>query len=922
MKSRLKTWWRALAKRGVYESDMDAEMRFHIEAYADELVRTSAGADGYARLTRTEALRVARLTFGTVDRTKEECREAQGVSMFENLMQDLRFAFRTMRRSPGFTAIAIVSLALGIGANTAIFTLINDLMLKSLPVNNPQGLVAIGKQVDGGATDGMSGSIDMFPYEFYQKLEANDEAFAGLTAYQSGGTIRVTTRRTGVSGIGAAQLALVTGNYFDVLQVPATAGRLLEPSDDNGLSSRPVVVVSDRYWRTQLGADPKAIGQTITVNSTPLTIVGVAGHDFYGERVETSPTDFWTPLGMQPAVTIRETMNGPGGLYWLQMMARLKPGVSHAQAQQWITMQLRNYILAREGDATPERKKEISQVTVELLPGAEGVSQLRSRYEQPLTILMAVVAVVLLIACANLANFLLAKTLAREHEISTRLALGAGRWRIVRQMLTESLVLSLSGGVLGLIFAYWGTSALIAFVAKGETFTPIQALPDWRVLAFSLGVSLLTGILFGIGPALRVSRMAMQNGLNSSVRSAAGGSSRGSRMVPQILIAAQVALSLVLLVGAGLFLRTLRNLENRDFGFERSHLLVVNLEPKLAGYKADQLDGFTRRVQDRINALPGVEASALSGAPPMSMGSWMAPVFLKGRPQDPNDEHVTTYMRVTPGYFETLRTGLVQGRYIEQRDAANAPGAVVVNEQVVKDLFPKTNPIGQSLILGDPSQTGGSWEIVGVVKDTLYGGPREEPRGIIYLPSAQLSAENRYNSWMEVRTAGDPASAAASVRAALTELDPNLPVPSIHTIQEHVNAFTSRETLISQLSIFFALLALLLVCIGLYGVMTYSVVRRTNEIGVRMALGAQQGGVLWLILRESIVVLLVGIAVGVPATLGAMRLIESALFGLKPSDPLTLAGAAAVVAAVTLLASYLPARRATQVDPMVALRYE
>jgi predicted permease len=918
MNSRLKTWWRALAKRGLYESDMDTEMRFHIEAYADELLRNDASH----KLTRTEALRVARLTFGTVDRTKEECREAQGVSMLENLMQDLRFAFRTMRRSPGFTAIAIVSLALGIGANTAIFTLINDLMLKSLPVHDPRGLVAIGKQTDGGAVDGISGSIDMFPYEFYQKVQQNDEAFAGLTVYQSGGAMRATVRRSGVSGgPGSAQMMFVSGSYFDVLGVPVTAGRLLEPADDNGPSSRPVVVVSDRYWRTSLGADPAVIGQTITVNSTPLTIVGVAGRDFYGERVETSPTDFWIPLGMHPAVTMRETMNGPGGLYWLQMMARLKPGVTHAQAQQWLTLQLQNYMIAREGDATPERKQEIRKSYVELLPGAEGVSQLRSRYEQPLTILMAVVAVVLLIACANLANFLLAKTLAREHEISTRLALGAGRWRIVRQMLTESLFLSLCGGVLGLIFAYWGTSALIAFVAKGEKFTPIQALPDWRVLAFSLGVSLLTGVLFGIGPALRVSRMAMQSGLNSSVRSAAGGSSRGSRMVPQILIAAQVALSLVLLVGAGLFLRTLHNLEDRDFGFERSHLLLVNLEPKLAGYKPDQLDGFTQRVRDRINALPGVEGSALSGAAPMSMGSWMAPVYVKGRPEDPNDQNVTTYMRMTPGYFQTLRISLMQGRYIDERDAASAPGAVVVNEQVVKELFPKTNPIGQSLTLGDPSPTG-TWEIVGVVKNTLYGGPREEPRAMIYLPSAQLNGENRYNSWMEVRTSGDPQSAASSVRAALTQLDPNLPVPSIRTIQEHVNTFTSRETLISQLSIFFALLALLLVCIGLYGVMTYSVVRRTNEIGVRMALGAQQGGVLWMILRESIVVLAAGIAVGVPATLAAMRLIESALFGLKPSDPVTLLCAAAVVAAVTLVASYLPARRATQVDPMVALRYE
>jgi predicted permease len=914
-KSKLQTWLKALKYRGSYEGDMDAELRFHVEAYADALQRDDAS------LTRSEALRRARLDFGAVDRMKEECREAQGVSMIENLLQDLRFAFRTMRRSPGFTAIAILSLALGIGANTAIFTLINNLILKSLPVKNPQGLVSIGKQTDGGVVDGVSGSIDLFPYELYQRMQQSGEAFSGIAAYGSGGALRTTVRRSGEGGIGSAQTMLVSGNYFDVLGVPATAGRLLDPADDNGASSRPVVVVSDRYWRSSLNADPNAIGQTITVNSTPLTIVGVAGRDFYGEHREAVPTDFWVPLGMQPQIMMTESLNAPGGYYWLQIMGRLKPGVSRAQAQQWMTMQLRDYMRAREGDATAERKQEIEKSYVELLPGAEGVSQLRSRYEQPLRILMAVVAVVLLIACANLANFLLAKTLAREHEIGTRLALGAGRWRIVRQMLTESLSLSLCGGALGLVFAYWGTSGLIAFVAKGEKFTTIQAMPDWHVLAFSLGVSLLTGVLFGIGPALSVSRMAMQTGLNSSVRSAVGSSSRGSRMVPQILIAAQVALSLVLLVGAGLFLRTLRNLENRDFGFERSHLLVVNIEPKLAGYKPEQLDGFHRTLLDRMNALPGVEASSLSNVPPMAMGSWSTTVSVKGRPVNPDEDTQSTFLRVTPNYFETLHIGLEQGRVIEARDGASAPHIVVINDKLAHDLFPNGGAVGQTLVLNMPGLDG-DWEIAGVVKDVLYSGPRDNARRLVYLSLAQMTGENSYVSWMQIRTSGNPERAAASVHAALNQLDPNMPVPSIHTIQEHVDQFTSRETLISQLSIFFALLALLLVCIGLYGVMTYSVVRRTNEIGVRMALGAQQGGVLWLILRESIVVLAVGIAIGVPATLVTMRLIESTLFGLKPSDPLTLAGAVATVAAVTLVASYLPAQRATKVDPMVALRYE
>jgi predicted permease len=915
--SRLRTWARALTGRAAYENEMDAEMRFHIDAYADDLMRTSANRE----MSREEALRRARLKFGTVDRSKEECRDAQGVSMLENLMQDLRFAFRTMRRSPGFTAIAVLSLGLGIGANTAIFTLINDLMLKSLPVRDPQQLVSFGQQNNAGVVDGITGSMDIFTYEFYKQIQQHDEAFTDVTAYCSFPT-SITVRRSSANGVTTAQSHLVSGNFFSVLGATTALGRPLDPADDNGTESRPVAVISDHYWRQYFSSDPAVIGTSIIVNSTPITIVGVAAPKFYGVQIDENPPDMWLPLGLQPQVMLNESLLGPHGLYWLQAMARSKPGVSRAQAQTWLTTQLRQYMTAREGTGlTPETKRDIDKSYVELFPGAEGVSRLRSQYQTPLMILMCIVAVVLLIACANLANFLLAKTASREHEIATRLALGAGRWRVVRQMLTEALLLSFSGCLLGLVLAYWGTRALIAFVATGAKFTPFEATPDVRVLAFSFSVSLLTGILFGIGPALRVSRMAMDTGMRSSARTVAGDGSRLSRAIPKILVAAQVAMSLVLLVGAGLFLRTLRNLENQNFGFNRSNLLLVNIDPKLAGYKPDQLSSFYRQTLDRIGALPGVQSAALSGVPPMSRGSWMGPIMVKGQVTKPDDDTLTTLNSVSPNYFKTIETPLLQGRTVEPRDTMETQHVVVVNETLASHLFPKGGAVGQSVTFGQDSLKG-DWEIIGVVKDTRYGGPRETPRRIVYLPLAQLTEDNAYASWIQVRTDGDPARAASSVRAALAEIDSNLPVTAVRTIQEHVELFTNRESLISQISIFFALLALLLVCIGLYGVMTYAVVRRTNEIGIRMALGAQQDGVLWMILRESLAVLAIGVAIGIPATLATMRLIQAGLFGLSSSDPLTLVVAVAMVAAVTLFAAYLPARRATKVDPMVALRYE
>jgi predicted permease len=917
--SRIGSWFRNILRRERVESEMDAELRFHIEQRADDWMRDDAARAG--TMTREEALRRARLEFGAVDKAKEECREARGASWLENLAQDLRFGLRTMRRSPGFTAVAILSLGLGIGANTAIFTLINDIVLKSLPVKSPEKLVAFGKEFGGGVQDGISGSMDMFTYDFYKQIQAHHEAFEDVTGYasfQPNVSVRLSTNAPVTLAVGH----LVSGNFFSVLGAETILGRPLEPSDDNGASSRPVTVISYRYWHEAFGAAPDVIGKAITVNGTSLTIVGVTRPKFYGIELDENPSDMWIPIGLQPVVMLQPTFVGPGGPYWMHLMGRSKPGVSMAQAQTWVSLKLREYMLDREGATiSPERRKLIESSYVSLRSGASGISNLRQFYGEPLRILMGIVVLVLLIACGNLANFLLAKTASREQEISTRLALGASRWRVVRQVLTESLLLSMCGGALGVALAYWGTSTMIYFVATDVKHMPFGASPDGRVLAFSLAVSLATGLLFGIGPAMSVARMGLAKGMKYSSRNVAGAGSKFGQRLPNILVAGQVAMSLVLLVGAGLFLRTLRNLETQNYGFNRTNLLLVNMDPEIAGYKEEQLDGFYQRVEERIGSLPRVQAVALSGVPPISHGNWKCPLFVSGREMKPDDDVLTTLTAVTGDYFKATQIPLVSGRTIEEQDAAETPKVVAINETLARHFFPDGNAIGKTVTFGDDAAKG-EWRVVGIVKDAKYSEPRETPQRMIYLPVLQLSGPNRFTSWMEVRVEGDPALVASGVRAALAEIDPSLPVIAVRTIHDHLNIFTSEESVVSELSIFFALLALLLVCIGLYGVMTYSVVRRTNEIGIRMALGAQADGVLWMVLRDSVMVLAIGVAVGVPVTLAASRLVQSRLFGLSANDPLTLIAAVAGVSAVTLVCAYLPARRATKVDPMVALRYE
>ena len=908
---------RVLLGRQGAEREMSEELEAYLDAAAKEKIR--------AGMSREDALRAARVEMGSVEAVKEAIRSAGWEASVESVWQDVRYGLRQLRRRPAFTAVIVLSLALGIGANTSTFTLIHDLLLKSLPVHDPQQLVSFGAANGGGVIAGLSpGAWDLFSYNFYKQIETQDAVFNGVCAFGSF-PVSVRVRKAGPAA-GLPELAisgLVSTNYFRVLGVDSVLGRTIGPSDAGASGRKPVAVISYRYWQRKFGGDPGVVGSSIIVNGTPFTVIGVAPAAFFGERVDADPPDLWVPLTMQPQATLRPSLLGPYGMYWLHLIGRRKAGASWKQTQEWVNLKFRQYLAEQQGThLTADDRQTIKQMYVDLIPGGRGVSHLRVEYAQPLEILMGVVVLVLLIACANLANLLLARTAAREKEVSTRLALGAGRYRIIRQMLTEALLLAFLGGALGLLVAYWATRALASLVVAGARYVPLQSGPDAEVLAFTVAVALLAGLLFGMAPALRVSRIGLAPGLGPGSRKVSGDTTNSGRFsLPKLLVASQVALSLLLLVGAALFVRTLRNLKDQDFGFNRQSVLMATIDARIAGYVPNQMVSLDRRILDTVNGLPGVRSVTISTVPPMSRTGWTDDISVEGHVRRPHEDMGSSLNAVGPGYFETVGIPIVLGRSIGRQDSASAPKVAVINQTAAGYFFPHQNPIGRHISFSDPSGTA-RFEVVGVARDAKYNDPRETTRRMVYPALLQLSGEDLYGDCLQIRTAGDPAKATQEVRRALAGIDSNLPVLNVITLSQQVYGYMDHEAVISELSSLFALLALALACIGLYGVMSYNVVRRTNEIGIRMALGARSGGVLWLVLKECVLLLGIGIAVGLPVTFAATTLVRSQLFGLKPSDPLTVIGATLSIALVTLLAGYFPARRAAKVDPIVALRHE
>ena len=941
----------SLFHRRLVEQELDEELKGFVEASAAH--KRSNG------MTEEEARRAANVELGSSNSVKHQIWSSRWESMVEGILQDIRVSVRTLLKSPGFTIIALFSLALGIGGNTAIFTLINQVLLRNLPVRDPQQLLTFGDSVFGGIAGGidLGGFGGYFPWDFTRQMEANPGPFRGIAAYGSFSN-QVSIRTHEGSGISnqtspavLAPANLVSGNYFTVIGAQPLLGRTIMPSDDATPGSGAVAVLSYHFWQKSLSSDPHIVGNTISINGTPFEVIGVMKQGFHGIKQEVEPAELWTPISMQTVVLQQPTMLMPhSGLYFLHLFARLNEGaVAHkaefAQCQNWLDQQVRNGIRDREGTTIPaDRQLEISRVDVPLVSAAHGVSLLRSQYGESLKILMMVVALVLLIACANLANFLLSRATTRRHEILTRLALGSNRMRIVRQGLVETFLLSIVGGLMGLGIAFAATRSLIAFVGRGNAYIDLSPVPNSGVLLFTLGVSLLTGILFGLAPSIHVARIGAHGTLSAGARTAASARGKMSRFWPKALVTLQVTLSLVLLVVAGLFLRTLRNLQDQDYGFERTHLLLADVGEHLAGYAPHQVPALHQILLDRLSAIPGVRSAALSATPPISGGAWSSNISLSGYTPAPKETMVSILNRVSGQYFETAGIAIVAGRGITPADTANSLRVAVVNQTLARKYFPKGDALGRQLTIGIDSVRG-PWQIVGIARDTKSGDPRvTDAVRMTYIPLTQIDTflpaavgpgngkaaqpapreenEDCYAHTILIRTSGDPTRTIADLRAAVAQVDPTLPLLRVTTIHDQVSNLISHDELISTLTSLFSLLALLLAAIGLYGVMSYNVARRTNEIGIRIALGAQSANVLRMIMRESIVLLAMGTALGLPLAAMATKVIKQQLFAMDAIDPVSFAIALLVVGLMTVIAGWLPARRAAGVDPVTALRFE
>ena len=834
--------------------------------------------------------------------------EIHAQRLLEHVWQDLRFSARTLSKSPGFAAVAVVSLALGIGANTAIFSLLNAVVLRMLPVGHPQELVQFTYTFPGnGAHDWNS----WFGYPQLERFRDQAKSLAGVFGGTSVGRLNVGFR--GTSGL--ARGDAYTDNFFSVLGIEPQRGRFFLPGEDK--ADAPVAILSDRYWRNRFAADPGIIGETITINLAPFTVIGITPPEFSGIAVGAGP-DVWVPLHALDRLEPRENRWTQAFTSWLLIAGRLRPSVSRAEAQAELDV-IHRRLLAEQLAGSEMRSSEQMQRFVRtshlVLKDAEtGVSSgLRANYAFALELLMGVAGMVLLVACANVANLLLARASHRRREIAIRLALGAARGRVVRQLLTESLLVALVGGALAVALAWWGSEALVRMISTGDSPMPLDVRPDWRIFGFAAGVSLGTGILFGMAPALRGTRVDPGPAMKEGTRNV----THASRGLDRLLVIAQVAFSVVLVTGAGLFVHTLHDLRSVNVGYDRENVLMFSVDSKLAGYKSDRAGAVYGGILERLQALPNVRSASASIVRPVDDQFYLVDVIqeIDGRVLAERDRIRIAWNALSPGYFATVGTPMVAGRDFNLRDNETGPPVAIVNESLARRAFPGGNPIGHRI---------GAETIVGVVKDSLYNGARDEARPVLYHPLFQHGKDQEYR-WgfvsFEIRYRGG-GNLLAEARREVEAVDRNIPIFRATTLRAQTEQSLLRERLLAMLSSFFGGLALLIACLGLYGLMSYAVERRTGEIGIRMALGARRDHVVWLVVREMIGLVLAGIAAGVPLSLWAARYAKSLLFGIGSADPVAMAATVAALSAVAALAAYFPARRALRVDPMVALRYE
>lgn len=836
--------------------------------------------------------------------------------------QDLRYALRQLRNAPVFSLTAVITLALGIGANTAVFTLVHEVLLKSLPVADPHGLYRVGDKYNCCIEGDMQDDWTMFSYPLYEYLRDHTPEYEQLAASQTNRP-DLSVRRQGATTAESFEGELVSGNYFSVLGLHPFAGRLLSPADDQP-AAPPVAVMSFRAWQEKYGLDQSLIGSNLTVNGLSMTLVGIAPPGFYGDRRESDPPDFWMPISFEPQLHPDGSILHLPATAWLYLIGRLRPGTDVSQVSAHMTTELRAYLSSLGSAGQHMDYSKLNQQVIHVASGAAGVNAMEDQYRQGLYLLLAAAALILLIACANVANLLLARSTAIRFRTSLQLAIGASRSRIIRARLTESVLLAVFGGLAGLLLAYYASRAMLALAFRGARFVPLSASPSWLVLAFTFGVALLTGVIFGGGPAWIAARSDPAEALRGTTRV-----TRDKSALPQKgLVILQAALSLVLLTVAGLVTQSLRNLQSQQFGFERQGRLLVEMNTRTAGYTEDRLPALYQQIEERFSHTPGVISESLSLYTAQQGNNWGEDIHIIGR----TERMGASWDRVSAHYFETIGTPIVRGRGFSESDTPTSQRVAVVNETFVKKYFPNVEAIGQHFGKDEESHAG-DYAIVGVAKDAKYQNAMRDPRPMFFVPLAQtikydtevdnmVEKASMQMSTIELHIAGDPKTFEPQIRQVLASIDSNLAPLSITTFDDQIEQRTSENTLISRLSTVFGILALLLASIGLYGLTAYQVERRTGEIGIRMALGANRANILGLVLRSAFFQVGIGLLLGVPLVFLSGKLLTHELFGVSTFEPLILITAIAVLALCALMASIVPARRAAIIEPVKALRIE
>jgi macrolide transport system ATP-binding/permease protein len=915
---------RLLVQRRRKEDDLRAELQFHLDEEAEQR-QAEGSSDAEARLA-------ARRDIGNLTLVQEETRAVWISTWVEQLVQDCRYGLRTIAANKTFSLLAIVSLALGIGANTAIFSFMDSLLLRSLPVSDPASLAVLNWRAPaGGARDSVihrgSGNIwrdgpslrmsGIFPYPAFELIRDSSGAiFSSVFAYRTALKLNVMVKGQAELGNGE----FVSGDYFRGLAVSPSAGRLIIPDDDR-VGAPPIAVLSYAYSQRRFGDPASAPGQSILINNVPFSVVGVAPPGFFGVD-PAAVLDFYVPLRTNLLLRLRVGANDSKdyldpNFYWLEIMARLRPGVSVSQAQAVLGPLFHQWVNAT---AIDRERGHLPQLLVR--EGATGLDTLRRQYSKPLYVLLALVALILAIACANIANLLLTRATARRREMAVRLSIGAGRLRLIRQLLTESMLLASIGGAVGVLFAMWEIRFLTFLMANGNEDFNLRPELNWSVLGAASALAVLTGILFGLAPALQSTRVDVVPALRGTRTGQTCGRYGWGRIgLSQALVATQIALSLLMLVAAGLFVRTLSNLQSIELGFNREDLLLFKMNARQAGHKDPEIITFYSELEKRLAAIPGVRSASALHHQMIGQGTWSGDAAPVGK--QPKPGFATHILLTGPDFFSTMQIPVLLGRGFDDRDRPGSQATAVVSEAYVRSYFPDRNPLGQHITISRrPPLKDQDVEIVGVAANARYGALKGAYRDIVYLPFNQGSYYPLDEMTFALRTSGEPLRYVSTVREIVRHADSRLPVTDVNTQAAQIDQTMTQEIIFARLCTAFAVLALLIACVGLYGTMAYTVARRTTEIGIRMAIGAQRGAVVWMILREVFVLASVGVAIGVPAAIGASRLVESFLFEVKPNSPAALLFAVAVLVTAVLVAGYAPARRASRIDPMTAIRHE